>query len=66
MSNGNRRNVLLPWFIGIAILVVADLWIAYRMFSTGCPASGIVEAIVVIVIPIVYLALMYVTLKSQA
>jgi hypothetical protein len=66
MSNGNRRNVLLPWFIGIAILVVADLWIAYRMFSTGCPAPGIVEAIVVIVIPIVYLALMYVTLKSQA
>jgi hypothetical protein len=66
MSNGNRRNVLLPWFIGIAILVVADLWIAYRMFSTGCPAPGFVEAIVVIVIPIVYLALMYVTLKSQA
>jgi hypothetical protein len=66
MLKGNGRNVLLPWFIGIAILVVADLWIVYRMFSTGCPAPGIVEAIVVIVIPIVYLALMYVTLKSQA
>jgi hypothetical protein len=65
MVQGEKRNVLLPWFIGIVILVLADLWIAYRMFSTGCPAPGIVEAIVLIIIPVIYLALMYVTLKSQ-
>ena len=65
MSNGTPRNVLLPWFIGIVIVVLADLWIVYRMFATSCPAPGIVEAIVVIGIPVVYLALMYLTLKSQ-
>ena len=65
MSNGSRRNVLLPWFIGIAIVVLCDLWIIYRMFATSCPAPGLVEAIVVIGIPVVYLVLMYLTLKSQ-
>ncbi|MGB8273962.1 MAG: hypothetical protein WCF16_01690 [Alphaproteobacteria bacterium] len=66
MLKGNGRNVLLPWFVGIVILVLADLWIVYRMFATSCPAPGVAEALVVIVIPVIYLALMYVTLKSQA
>lgn len=65
MVQEKKRNVLLPWFIGLAIVVVADAWIAYRMFSTACPAPTIPEALVVIVIPVVYLALMYLTLTSQ-
>jgi hypothetical protein len=65
MQQVRKRNALLPWFIGIAIVALADLWVAYRMFATDCPAPGIVEAIVVIVIPVVYLGLMYLTLKSQ-
>jgi len=35
------------------------------MFATACQAPGLVQAMVVIVIPAVYLALMYVTFKSQ-
>jgi len=35
------------------------------MFATGCPAPGIAEVLVVVVIPAVYLGLMYLTLKSQ-
>ena len=65
MQQARKRNVLLPWFIGIVIVALADLWVVYRMFATDCPAPGIVEAIVVIVIPVVYLVLMYMTLKSQ-
>lgn len=65
MQQARKRNVLLPWFIGIVIVALADLWVVYRMFATRCPAPGIVEAIVVIVIPVVYLGLMYLTLKSQ-
>lgn len=60
-----RRNRLLPWFIGLAIVVAADLWVAYQMYCTACEAPGFVQALVVIVIPVVYLALMYVTFKSQ-
>ncbi|MEQ8652109.1 MAG: hypothetical protein RIC87_06560 [Kiloniellales bacterium] len=55
----------MPWFIGVAIVLLADGWVAYRMFAGDCPAPGFVEGLVVVVIPIVYLGLMYVTLKSQ-
>jgi hypothetical protein len=64
-KSGRKRNPLLPWFIGFAIVAIADLWVIYRMYATACPAPGFVEAIVVIVIPAVYLILMYLTLKSQ-
>lgn len=65
MAQLTKRNVLLPWLIGIVIIVAADIWVVYRMFATSCPAPGIVEALVVIVLPVVYLALMYLTFKSQ-
>ncbi len=65
MPQARKRNPLLPWFIGIVIVVLADAWVAYRMFATGCPAPGIAEVLVVVVIPVVYLGLMYLTLKSQ-
>jgi hypothetical protein len=61
-----KRNPLLPWYIGLAIIALADLWVAYRIFSTSCPAPGIIEAMVVIVLPAVYLVLMYLTFQSQS
>jgi len=60
-----RRNRMLPWYIGLAIVVVADLWVAYQMYCTACEAPGFVQALVVIVIPVVYLVLMFITFKSQ-
>ena len=60
-----RRNRMLPWYIGLAIVVVADLWVAYQLYCTACEAPGFVQALVVIVIPAVYLALMFITFKSQ-
>lgn len=63
-QTGKRRN-LLPWWIGGAIILVVDVWIAFRMFSTSCPAPGFVEGLVIVVVPAVYLGLMYLTLKSQ-
>lgn len=65
MEQAKKRNALRPWFIGIVIVLLADAWIAYRMFATDCPAPTFVEALVVVVIPVVYLALMFLTLKSQ-
>lgn len=35
------------------------------MYATNCPAPGFVEAIVVLVVPGVYLALMYLTLRRE-
>lgn len=65
MGQAANRNVLLPWWIGLGIVAIADLWVAYKMLGADCQAPGIVEAIFVIVIPAVYLALMYLTFRSQ-
>jgi hypothetical protein len=66
MDGTKKRNPLLPWFIGIAIVLVADFWIAYRMYATDCPAPGFIETLIIVVLPAVYLGLMYLTFKSQA
>ena len=60
-----RRNRLLPWYIGIAIVVVAEIIVGYQMFYVGCPAPVLLELAMLIVIPAVYLMLMYLTFISQ-
>ena len=61
----NRRNVLFPWLIGLSLIALVDLFVAYRMFATDCPAPALAEFLVVALIPGIYLFLMYLTLKSQ-
>ena len=65
MANGSSRNRLMPLYIGMAVILMAVLYVGYRMASNGCPAPTIVEFGVLVIIPVVYLALMYLTLKSQ-
>jgi hypothetical protein len=65
MPEVKKRNPLLPWFIGLALILAIDGWVAYRMFAQDCPAPGAVEAMVVILLPTIYLVLMYLTFKSQ-
>ena len=60
-----RRNRLLPWYIGIAIIVAAELVVTYQMFYVGCPAPVLLELAMLVVIPGVYLGLMYLTFISQ-
>jgi hypothetical protein len=59
------RNRLWPWYIGLAIVVAAVVFVGYRMWSGNCPAPTIIELGVLAVVPIVYLALMYLTFVSQ-
>lgn len=66
MNQTARRNRLLPWYIGMAAIFAAVAYVGYQMFFVGCPAPTIVELIVLLVIPAVYLGLMYLTLVSQA
>jgi hypothetical protein len=65
MNQQIRRNQLLPWYIGIAIILIAQIYVAYEMFYVGCPASNLLEIAFLIVVPLVYLTLMYLTLVSQ-
>jgi hypothetical protein len=60
-----RRNRLLPWYLGIAIIVAAEIVVGYQMFYVGCPAPILLELAMLVVIPAVYLVLMYLTFISQ-
>lgn len=60
-----RRNRLRPWYIGMAIVLAAVIFVGYRMWAGNCPAPTILEIGVLVVIPVVYLALMYLTFISQ-
>ncbi|MFP4538075.1 MAG: hypothetical protein ACLFPA_07200 [Dichotomicrobium sp.] len=60
-----KRNRLTPWYIGLAIVIAAVIFVGYRMAATDCPAPLFVEFGVLFVIPVVYLVLMYLTLSSQ-
>jgi hypothetical protein len=60
-----RRNRLTPWYIGIAIVLVAVVYVGYQVFSTDCAVATPVVFIFLVVLPVVYLVLMYLTLTSQ-
>ncbi len=60
-----RRNRLMPWYIGIAIVLVAVAYVGYQMYATNCGISTPLVFVVLVVIPVVYLTLMYLTLTSQ-
>ena len=65
MNGTAQRNRLTPWYIGLAIIVAAVAYTGYEMFVVpGCAVPPVIGLVVLIVIPVVYLALMYLTLKS--
>ena len=68
-TSTSQRNPLLPWWIGLAIIAAAVLYIGYQFTKLasdcGPVAAGLLAFVVLGVIPAVYLALMYLTFKSQ-
>ena len=58
-----ERSRFLPWFIGLAIIIVADGYLLY--FRTDEGAAELAQQSAMVVIPIVALSLMFLTFKSQ-
>ncbi len=59
---------LYPWYIGIAIIVAFEAIIGYLFFATSSPCASPIPQLFVlllVVLPAVYLTLMYLALKSQ-
>lgn len=65
MNDISKRPRLMPWYIGLAVIAACVIFVGIQMFATACPAPTILELGVLIVIPAVYLVLMYLTLTSQ-
>jgi hypothetical protein len=63
-----QHSRLYPWYVGIAIIAVFEAIFAYLFFAaTPSCASPIPQLFVLllIVLPVIYLTLMYLALKSQ-
>lgn len=65
MSMPSNRSQLLPWYIGLAIIMAAVIYEGYALQTAKCEATGLALFLVLFVVPTVYLALMYLTLRSQ-
>lgn len=55
MAMANRRNTLLPWYIGLVIIAIVDAYVGYLFYATKCQATGLAQVLVLIVMPVVYL-----------
>lgn len=63
-----QRSRLFPWYVGIAIIVAFEIIFAYLFYATAAPCATPIPqlfTLLLIVLPAVYLTLMYLTLKSQ-
>ena len=62
------RNSLLPWWIGLAIILAAVIYVGYQFTTLQCGAgtAAFLAFIVLGVVPAVYLSLMYLTFRSQS
>ena len=65
MAAAHRRTPLLPWVIGLVIIVICDIYVGYLFYATQCQAPAFAQFLVLVVVPVVYLVLMFLTLKSQ-
>ena len=39
MAQASHRNRLLPWYIGIVIVLLGVIYVGYLMFAGGCPGA---------------------------
>jgi len=60
------RNPMMAWWTGLAIILAAVAYTAYRFACMECAPAGFLEFMILGIVPAVYLVLMLLTLKSQA
>jgi hypothetical protein len=65
MSSTAPRNRLKPWIIGLVLILVADAYAAWSLLTDNCAQPAMTLIMVLVIMPGVYLALMYATLTSQ-
>lgn len=65
MTEPIRRNRLMPWYAGIAIIAVLEGYLIWRNWQCVCEIPALELVIVMVVLPVLYLFLMWLTLRSQ-
>lgn len=52
------------WIIGLIVIAVVEIYLAYVFFGAACSAPAIAQLMVLVALPAVYVGLMYLTLKG--
>jgi hypothetical protein len=65
MAQPTRQQRLISWTVGAAVVLAAVIYTGYQMFIADPVAPVFVRVLVLIAIPAIYLALMYVTLAGE-
>ena len=65
MAEARRRNPLTPWYIGVVFLLIMDAVFFYFVRTQNCEIPNPIVFGIMVIIPGIYLALMYLTLRSQ-
>jgi hypothetical protein len=63
-----KHSQLFPWYVGIVVIVAFEAMFGFQFFAgppTCGPQAGPIFIALLIVLPAVYLVLMYLALKSQ-
>ncbi len=60
-----RRDRLAPWYIGISIIILTESYVGYKVWNDSCSQAFLPVLALLIVLPVVYLTLMYLTFTSQ-
>lgn len=66
MAVSQSGKPVTAWVIGLIIIAAVEAYLAYTFFGTACSAPVLAQFMVLIALPVVYLALMYITLKSES
>ena len=60
-----QHSRLYPWYIGTGVIIAFELVVGTLFFGPACRAPAIPQIMVLVVLPVVYLTLMFLALKSQ-
>jgi hypothetical protein len=60
-----QHSRLYPWYVGVAVIAVFELVVASLFFGPACQAPAIPQILILVVLPLVYLTLMFMALRSQ-
>lgn len=66
MAQSSPGKPVIAWIIGLVIVAAIEIYLAVLFFGSACSAPALAQFMILIVLPAVYLFLMYVTLKSPA
>lgn len=65
MAEARRRDPLTPWYIGILFLLAMDIVFFYFIMTLNCEIPNPIVFGIMVLIPVLYLVLMYLAFRSQ-